>query len=108
MYEMTLNDGTKISGLKLVNNTLRRTEALTAEMFRGKLSPVTITGTSAEGEDEDWGEVSGTHDCMEVCYIKQIDGQYALALADVDPVRLERERTEAKIEYIAMMTGVEL
>ncbi|MBQ3399562.1 MAG: hypothetical protein IJG51_11790 [Synergistaceae bacterium] len=108
MYTMTLNDGTVIGNLKMVNNTLRSAEGLTAEMLRGKLAPVTIAGSKSAEEDEDWGGLVGTHEAMEVCYVKMIDGEAAVALADVDPERLRRERLEGNIEYIAMMTGVEL
>ena len=108
MYSMTLNDGTKIDGLSLKNNTLRRTEAMTAEMFRGKLCPVTIEGVKSDDEDNDDFGLVGTHDCMEVCYIKKIDDEYALALADIDPESLADERRDSQIAYLAMMIGVEL
>ena len=108
MYTIRLNDGNVIGNLKLVNNTLRRAEEMTAAMFRGKLSPVTISGVSGSDESEDWGGLAGEHECMSVCYVKKIGDDYALALADVDPVKLENERRDANIEYIAMMTGVEL
>ena len=108
MYKMTLNDGTEITGLKMINNTLRRTEEMTAEMFRGKLSPVTITGERGEGEDEDWGGIAGTHEAMEVCYVKQIDGDYALALADpavIDPDKWERKKLRADVDFALMLGG---
>ena len=108
MYSMTLNDGTKIDGLSLKNNTLRRAEAMTEEMFRGKLCPVTIEGVKGDDEDYDDFGLAGTHNCMEVCYIRKIDDEYALALADVDPKSLADERRDAQIAYLAMMTGVEL
>ena len=105
MYTMTLNDGTEITELRMINNTLRRTEEMTAEMFRGKLSPVTITGERGEGEDEDWGGIAGTHEAMEVCYVKQIDGDYALALADIDPDVWERRKLRADVDFALMLGG---
>ena len=107
MYKMTLNDGTEITGLKMINNTLRRTEEMTAEMFRGKLSPVTITGERGEGEDEDWGGIAGTHEAMEVCYVKQIDGMYALALADIPADKWERKKLRADVDFAIMLGGAE-
>ena len=108
MYTMKLNDGSVIGGLKLVNNTLRTAEELTEEMLRGKLSPVTIEGTSTQGEDEDMTGLVGTHEAMAICYLKKKDGVNVLALADIDPVLLRRERLEGNVEYLAMMMGVEL
>lgn len=105
MYTMTLNDGTEITGLKMINNTLRRKEKMTAEMFRGKLSPVTITGERGEGEDEDWGGIAGTHEAMEVCYVKQIDGDYALALADIPADKWERRKLRADVDFALMLGG---
>ena len=106
MITITLNNGTKIEGLKLSGNVIYSETPLTLTQFRGKLNPVTITGSA---EDEDTCGVIGVHNAMEVCYIKKTpDGKYALALADIDPKVLADERRDALIEYIAMMTGVEL
>lgn len=109
MYTITLNDGTKIDGLRLERNILWRKQEMTAAMFRGKLAPVTITaGKDDKPEEEDFFGLVGTHDCMTVAYIRQENGEYGLALGTVDPETLADERRDANIAYIAMMTGVEL
>ncbi len=53
MYTMTLNDGTEIKDLTIKNNCLVSDKPLTLEMFRGKLNPVTISGTKGEYDNED-------------------------------------------------------
>ena len=108
MYTITLNDGTKIEGLTLANNILWSNKELTREMFRGKLNPVTISGTKGEYDDEDWGGVVGEHAHMEVCYIRKVNGKYALALNDIPNDKWEFEKLRADVDFTAMMTGVAL
>ena len=108
MYTMTLNDGTVYGNLMLVNNTLRSREITAAEDLRGKLSPVIIAGSSTAEESEDRGGLVGTHEAMEVCYVKKFGDEYAVALADINPETFSRERLEGNIEYLAMMMGVDL
>ena len=106
MITITLNNGTKIEGLKLSGNVIYSETPLTLSQFRGKLNPVTITGSA---EDEDTCGVIGVHNAMEVCYIKKTpEGKYALALADIDPGTLELAKNGADIAYLAMMTGITL
>ncbi len=80
-------------------------------MFAGKLSRVTITGDSeADGEG-----LIGTHESMElvqIAYYTQAvhgckDGYY-FVLRDILESELERLRERGDIDYIAMMTVVEL
>jgi len=108
MYTITLNDGTKIEGLTLAGNILWSRKELSYEMFRGKLNPVTISGTKDENDEYDWGGVVGEHSHMEVCYIRNVDGKYALALRDIPNEEWNNAKRDANISYIAMMTGVNL
>lgn len=108
MYTITLSNGTRLEGFTLKNNCLVRKEEITPAMLSGKLSPVTITGTKSENDDEDWGKLAGTHKHMQVAYIKQTDDGYALALSDIDNETWKESKRDSDIEYIAMMTGVKL
>ena len=103
MYTITLNDGTKISGLTFENNLLMSDAELRSDMFRGKLAPVTITS-----DDDNFNEITGIHPHMEVCYIREIEGKFGLALADISDSIWDNSRRDANIAYIAMMTGIDL
>ncbi len=105
MYTITLSNGEKIDGFTLVNNCLVTQNEITPAMFRGKLSPVTISGTKSDSDDEDWGNLTGTHDHMQVCYIKQNEDGYALALSDIDNETWEREKLRADVDFALMMAG---
>ena len=108
MYSITLSNGTRLEGFTLKNNCLVRKEEITPAMLNGKLSPVTITGTKSENDDDDFGRLIGTHEHMQVCYINQTEDGYALALADIPDDRWEFEKLRANQEYIAMMSGIQL
>ena len=108
MYTMTLNDGTKIEGLILSRNILWSNSPVTKDMLKGKLSPVSITGTKDNADDDDWGGVIGEHEHMEICYVKKVDGKYAIALADTPHNEYQLEKNKADIAFLAMMADVEL
>lgn len=109
LFTVTLADGTQLSELELnCNNFVSKTE-VTAEMFRGKLSKVTITGNT---EADAYGLI-GEHKHMELIsiahYTQVIHGckdGYYFALRDIPPAELEQLRDRGDIDYIAMMTDV--
>ena len=103
MYTITLNDGSKIEGLTFERNIFFSSSMIDASKLRGKLAPVTITS-----DNEDYTGITGTHPHMELCYVKQMDGKFALALNDIPDERWEFEKLRANQEYIAMMTGIQL
>lgn len=108
MYTMKLNDGTVLENLKMGNGVLISSEALTEESLRGKLCPVTITGEQTEGEYDDFNGMTGFHEAMEVVFVRHgADGGTEIALAEADAEMLKYARLEARMEYIAMMTGVD-
>ena len=105
MYSITLSNGEKIDGFTLKNNCLVRKEEITPAMFSGKLSPVTISGTKSDSDNEDWGNLTGTHDHMQVCYIKNTAEGYVLALGDIDNDTWEREKLRADVDFALMLGG---
>ena len=106
MYAITLSNGTKIDGFTLRNNCLVTSAKITPAMFAGKLSPVTISGTKGENDDEDFGGLVGTHEHMQVVYIKPTqDGNYALALGDIPSETWEREKLRADVDFALMLGG---
>ena len=108
MYTITLNDGSKIEKLKMRLNSLWSDTELTEAMFRGKLAPVTITGTKDDGEDEDYGRLAGTHDHMDIAFIRHFDEGYQLALYDIPEEKFRDAKRDADIAYLAMMLDIDL
>lgn len=106
MYTITLNDGTKIEGLTFERNILFSDNAIEAGYFRGKLAPATISNDEGKSDYDDG--ITGIHAHMEICYVKEMDGKFALALADIPEERYADARRDANIAYIAMMTGIDL
>ena len=108
MYTITLNDGTKIDGLTLKNNCLVSSKPVTVAQLAGKLNPVTIAGTKGDSDDEDFSGLVGSHAHMEVVYIKERDGSYYIALADIPNDLWDMAELKANVAYIAMMSGITL
>jgi len=103
-YKITLSDGTIIDNLELNGNNFVSRTPLTAANFAGKLAHVTI-----EGPEDGYGLV-GEHGPMMLAE-NRVQGWpdgYYFVLLDIPPAELERRQTRGDIEYIAMMTGVEL
>ncbi len=105
MYTITLSNGEKIDGFTLKNNCLVSKNEITPAMFAGKLSPVTISGTKSENDDEDFGGLVGTHEHMQVAYIKQTDEGYALALGEIDKETWEKDKLRADVDFALMLGG---
>ena len=105
MYTITLSNGEKIEGFTLKNNCLITEKEITAAMFNWKLAPVTISGVKGENDDEDFSGLVGTHEHMQVCYIKNTDEGYALALADIDNETWERDKLRADVDFALMLGG---
>ena len=106
VWKVTLADGTTVDELSLNgNNFISKTE-LTPETFTGKLSRVSIEGP--EGADD--AGLRGEHGAMTLARCQKDDGLggYAFVLVDVSEADMEKLRNRGDIEYIAMMTGVEL
>lgn len=108
MYTITLNDGTKIDGLTLKNNCLVSSKPVTVAQLAGKLNPVTIAGTKGDSDDDDYSGLVGSHAHMEVAYIKERDGTYHIALADIPDDLWDMAELKANVAYIAMMSGITL
>ena len=104
MFTITLADGSQISNLKLNGNNFISGSEIRPEMFAGKLSGVTITGT---GSDDEAGLI-GSHEHMELVQITREDSEYWFILRDISEVELKEAKTQSDIAYLSMMTGVDL
>ena len=111
VIKITLADGTQLSGLELNGNNFVSKTEVTEETFRGKLGKVVISGNA----EADESGLIGEHEHMELVQIAHYtqathsmpDGWY-FVLRDIPPDELERLQARGDIDYIAMMTGVEL
>ena len=110
-FTITLADGTQLSGLELNGNNFVSKTEVTEDTFRGKLSNVIIEG---DAEADEAGLI-GTHENMElvqIAYYTQAvhgcDDGYYFVLRDIPVSELEVLKNRGDIDYIAMMTGVEL
>ena len=93
-YTITLSDGTKLKDLSLNGNNFVSKTKVTEDLFAFNLSPVMIN-------DEE-------HEQMELVQIQEHEDGYYIVLRDVTDAEIAAAKVRADIEYIAMMTGVEL
>ena len=97
-YAITLADGTALTDLRLNGNNYISDAEVTPSTFAGNCSPVVISD----------GETEETHDNMKLVQISQADGEYWFVLLDIPETELRRLKMQSDLEYLAMMTGVEL
>lgn len=103
MYKITLSDGTVIDNLSMNGNNFVSATELTEADFEGKLSPVTIT-------DLETGQ-SEVHEHMELVQIVNTyytEGNWYFVLRDLTEDELWRAYVMGNIDYLAMMSDVEL
>lgn len=99
IYSITLADGTVIKNLiKNGDNFISRTE-IEEELFEDNLSSVTIS----DGERE---EVHSNMALTQVTHPNQLEWWFVLR--DLTPDEISMIQLRSHIEYIAMMTDVEL
>lgn len=100
IYTIILANGAKIENLRLNGNNFVSSVEVTREMFEGNTVPVTIS----DGESEEH------HDFMELVQITQDSetGDYMFILRDVPESELYLQKLNSNIQYLSMMTGVEL
>jgi len=107
-WKITLADGSFVDGLDLNGNNFVSQTEITPDMFAGKLSRVTIDGPA----DADDAGLRGEHGPMELLQIKHYNNPEAglvgwyFVLRDVQASELAKVRGD--VDYIAMMTGVDL
>lgn len=98
-FEITLADGTKISDLVLNGNNYISKSEITEDIFKGNLTSVTISD----------GETEETLTNCELIQIREfVPGEWWFIIREI-PADVQRQREiQANIEYIAMMTDVNL
>ena len=101
-WKITLSDGTQLKDLKLSGNNYISETEVTEDMFDGKLSKVVMEGI------EDGQEVRRECEHMQLIQIVHYEDGYYFALRELTQAELKEIKTQADIEYLAMMSDIDL
>ena len=106
-YTLTLSNGKVFSGLEVSGTCFVSGQPITEADFDGGLRHVVLAGTP-----EEFGETApfeiGELPTVKLGSVFMVGDKYYFSIEPIDQTTLERERNRADIEYLAMMTGVEL
>lgn len=98
LYSVTLADGTAFKNLRLNGNNFISKAPVNAEAFKGNCSPLTIS----DGENQE------VHEHAELVQVTVDGGEYWFVIRDLSPEELRQIKLRSDIEYLAMMSGIEL
>lgn len=101
-WKITLSDGTQLENLKLNGNNFISEEKIVEDDFKGKLSKVIIEGIT------DGQEVKQEYQHMELVQIVHNKDGYYFVLRELSEEELYKIKTQADIEYLAMMADIDL
>lgn len=110
LYTIELSDGIELAGLQLNGNNYISEEPVDESSFDLNTSPVTIHGFDGEGNEV----LTEEHEHMELVQLLEPEEEtyhshgYWFVLRDVPAEELAATELQANIEYLAMMTDVEL
>ena len=101
-WKITLSDGTQLTDLRLNGNNFVSEAEVTEDTFKGKLSKVNFEG-----------KVNGkafSQECnqMELVQIAHYKDGYYFVLREITQEELEKIKTRADIEYLAMMSNIDM
>ena len=99
IFSISLSNGTSILDLKLNGNNFISDSEITSEMFNGGLSEVHISGD--KGTDY-------TINHAKLIQIMKYEGAWWFILGEMSTEELMFEKMSSDIDYIAMMTDVDL
>lgn len=112
MFKIILSDNTAIENIGINGTTLISHKPLDDSIFENNLSPVTFewNGEKPANEVEMFVSfIEGTHEHMEYQAIPSpVEGEYWFTLTDVPESELRYAKLVGDIQYLAMMTDVEL
>ena len=101
-WKITLSDGTQLANLRLNGNNFIYETELTDDDLKWKLSKVIFEGI-VEGK-----EFKQECEHMELVQIVHYEDGYYFVLRKISEEELHKIKTQADIEYLAMMTYVDL
>jgi hypothetical protein len=100
-FKITLADGTQLKDLKLSGNNYISKTKITEDDFKGKLSKIII-----ENETDKTSEELKHMELVQI--LDYGDKGYYFVLRELSADELDKIKTKADIEYLAMMTDVDL
>ena len=110
-FEITLADGTQLAGLELNGNNFVSKTEISADIFKGKLGKVVISGDA----EKDEAGLIGEHGQMELVqvahYTQKTHGMpdgYYFVLRDIPAAELEKVKMQSDIAYLSMMSGIDV
>ena len=98
IYKITLSDGTVIDNLKMNGNNFVSTVEIDKSVFDGTLLSVPIN----DGEKDD------VQTTMELVQVTKMGSEYWFVLRDIPETELAFIKMQSDIEYVAMMSEIEL
>lgn len=114
MWKITLADGTIINAKGVNGSYFVTDDSITAETFAGKLNgvkiqaPANIDPQDWEAQNvKHWAELPHQHMKLISILTNCKDGIH-FAIGDIPAAELKELSRDAKIEYVAMMAGVDL
>ena len=99
IFTIELSNGAEIENLELNGNNFISDTEIAAEMFDGGLSEVRIIGNKG---------TNYTISHAKLIQIMELDGKWWFILAEMTAEELQFEKQRSDIDYIAMMTDVDL
>ena len=107
MYDIRFSNGKKLSGVRIDGSAFASDEKLTRAEIEGGLRVVEIEQTSvSEGDPE--GYSGGRYENMSLGYYGEHGGVLEIVLNPCNEVERAKLQLRGDVDYIAMMTGVEL
>lgn len=97
-YRIVLADGTEIGRLRMNGNNFVSDVPVDETVFDGNLTPVTIYH----------GLIPEIHEHMELVQVTKMKNEYWFVLRDISKSELDAMQVRADIDFLAMMTDVEL
>ena len=99
-WKITLSDGTQLKDLKLSGNNYISKTKITEDDFKGKLSKITIENETDKTSEE--------LEHVELVQIVHYEDGYYFVLRQLSADEIDKLKMQGDIEYLAMMTDVDL
>jgi hypothetical protein len=98
-FKIALSNGNEIDNLTMNGNNFVSEEEIDESIFEDGLEEVHITSD---------GGVDEVHENMVLVQVQQLYGAYYFILRDRTQYEIDQAKTRSDIEYIAMMTDVDI
>lgn len=97
LYTIILNDGTKISNLKMNGNNFISHSPINPKIFEYNMSTITIQTD----------EKKETYNNMKIIHFAKINDEYWFAVGQISETEQALLAMQSEIDYIKMMTDLE-